>query len=86
MILDMDFCYFAQAGLEFLDSSNSAVAFQNRESPGREATRVTSATLLASVALLPAPGAALPSAEYAARTGSAGPIPTRKAAIGSAED
>ncbi|KAL0600604.1 hypothetical protein AAY473_030483 [Plecturocebus cupreus] len=50
----------------------------NRESPGREATRVASATLLA--------GAALPSTEYTGRTGSAGPIPTRKTAIGSAED
>ncbi|KAL0620692.1 Intersectin-2 [Plecturocebus cupreus] len=51
---------------------------QDPESPGREATRVTSATLLA--------GAALPSAEYMGRMGSAGPIPTRKTAIGSAED
>ncbi|KAL0589212.1 UPF0764 protein C16orf89 [Plecturocebus cupreus] len=48
------------------------------EIPGREATRVASVTLLA--------GAALPSAEYTGRTGSAGPIPTRKTAIGSAED
>ncbi|KAL0614862.1 Homeobox protein VENTX [Plecturocebus cupreus] len=58
----------------------------DRESPGREATRVTSVTLLAGVALLPAPGAALPSAEYTGRTGSASPIPTRKTATGSAED
>ncbi|KAL0629564.1 hypothetical protein AAY473_002889 [Plecturocebus cupreus] len=58
----------------------------DRESPGREATRVASATLLAGVALLPAPGTALPSAEYTGPTGSAGPIPTRKTAIGSAED
>ncbi|KAL0619674.1 hypothetical protein AAY473_012357 [Plecturocebus cupreus] len=50
----------------------------DRESPGREATRVASATLLA--------GAALPGVEYTGRTGSAGPIPTRKTAIGSAED
>ncbi|KAL0611295.1 Adenylosuccinate synthetase isozyme 2 [Plecturocebus cupreus] len=34
----------------------------------------------------PAPSAALPGAEYMGRTGSAGPIPTRKTAIGSAED
>ncbi|KAL0604005.1 Protein GVQW1 [Plecturocebus cupreus] len=47
-------------------------------SPGTGATRVTSATLLA--------GAALPSAEYTGQMGSAGPIPTRKTAIGSAED
>ncbi|KAL0622931.1 Zinc finger protein [Plecturocebus cupreus] len=58
----------------------------NREIAGREAARVASTTLLAGVALLPAPGAALPSAEYMGRTGSAGPIPTRKTAIGSAED
>ncbi|KAL0601643.1 hypothetical protein AAY473_027837 [Plecturocebus cupreus] len=32
------------------------------------------------------PSAALPGAEYTGRTGSAGPIPTRKTAIGSAED
>ncbi|KAL0593849.1 hypothetical protein AAY473_036244 [Plecturocebus cupreus] len=51
-----------------------------------EETRVASATLLAGVAVLPAPGAALPNEEYTGRTGSAGPIPTRKTAIGSAED
>ncbi|KAL0608720.1 BTB/POZ domain-containing protein KCTD3 [Plecturocebus cupreus] len=56
------------------------------EIPSREATRVASATLLAGAALLPAPSAALPSTEYTGRTGSAGPIPTRKTAIGSAED
>ncbi|KAL0621184.1 hypothetical protein AAY473_009513 [Plecturocebus cupreus] len=54
------------------------LAGHDREIPGREATRVASATLLA--------GAALPGAEYTGRTGSAGPIPTRKTAIGSAED
>ncbi|KAL0602224.1 LINE-1 retrotransposable element ORF1 protein [Plecturocebus cupreus] len=59
---------------------------EDRESPGREATRVASATLLAGAARLPAPGATLPSAEYTGQTGSAGPIPTRKTAIGSAED
>ncbi|KAL0603940.1 hypothetical protein AAY473_025938 [Plecturocebus cupreus] len=32
------------------------------------------------------PSAALPSAEYTGRSGSAGPIPTRRTAIGSAED
>ncbi|KAL0601688.1 hypothetical protein AAY473_027882 [Plecturocebus cupreus] len=58
----------------------------NREIPGRGATRVASATLLAGAAVLPAPDAALPNAEYTGRTGSAGPIPTRKTAIGSAED
>ncbi|KAL0613623.1 hypothetical protein AAY473_017094 [Plecturocebus cupreus] len=42
------------------------------------------ATLLASAAVLPHP-AALPGAEYTGRTGSAGPIPTRKTAIRSAE-
>ncbi|KAL0609616.1 hypothetical protein AAY473_019374 [Plecturocebus cupreus] len=58
----------------------------DREIPGGEATRVAGAILLADVAVLPAPSAALPGAECAGRTGSAGPIPTRKAAIGSAED
>ncbi|KAL0614567.1 hypothetical protein AAY473_015013 [Plecturocebus cupreus] len=57
-----------------------------REIPGGEATWVAGATLLARAALLPAPSAALPGAECAGRTGSAGPIPTRKTAIGSAED
>ncbi|KAL0627278.1 UPF0764 protein C16orf89 [Plecturocebus cupreus] len=59
---------------------------KDQEIPGRGATQVASATLLAGAALLPAPGAALPNAEYTGRTGSAGPIPTRKTAIGSAED
>ncbi|KAL0601098.1 UPF0764 protein C16orf89 [Plecturocebus cupreus] len=59
---------------------------KNREIPGRGATRVASATLLAGAALLPASGTALPGAEYAGRTGSAGPITTGKTAIGSAED
>ncbi|KAL0626080.1 LINE-1 retrotransposable element ORF1 protein [Plecturocebus cupreus] len=82
----------AQAGLKLLGSSHPlSLASQNREIPGREATRVASATLLASAALLSAPGAALPSvelpgAEYTGGTGSASPIPTRKTAIGSAED
>ncbi|KAL0608048.1 hypothetical protein AAY473_024653 [Plecturocebus cupreus] len=56
------------------------------EIPGREATRVAGATLLAGAALLLAPSTALPGAECAGLTGSAGPIPTRKTAIGSAED
>ncbi|KAL0614154.1 DnaJ-like protein subfamily C member 8, partial [Plecturocebus cupreus] len=64
----------------------SHLSLPNRESPGREATRVASATLLAGAAVLPAPGTALPSAEYTGLMGSAGPIPTRKTAIGSAED
>ncbi|KAL0628179.1 hypothetical protein AAY473_001499 [Plecturocebus cupreus] len=64
---------------------------RDRKIPGREATQVASATLLACAALLSVPGAALPSAalpgaEYTGGTGSAGPIPTRKTAIGSAED
>ncbi|KAL0607623.1 Protein GVQW1 [Plecturocebus cupreus] len=56
------------------------------EIPGRGATRVANVILLSSTALLLAPGAVLPSAEYTGRTGSAGPIPTRKTAIGSTED
>ncbi|KAL0602388.1 Olfactory receptor 1F12 [Plecturocebus cupreus] len=62
------------------------LAGYDREIPGGEATRVAGATLLAGAAVLPAPSAALPSAECVGRTGSAGPIPTRKTAIGSAED
>ncbi|KAL0618245.1 hypothetical protein AAY473_010906 [Plecturocebus cupreus] len=64
------------------------VAIIDREIPGGEATRVAGATLLAGAALLPALSVALPGAECAGRmgTGSAGPIPTRKTAIGSAED
>ncbi|KAL0617720.1 Gem-associated protein 8 [Plecturocebus cupreus] len=60
----------------------------DQEIPGGEATWVAGVTLLAGVALLPVPSAALPGAECAGRTGtgSAGPIPTRKTAIGSAED
>ncbi|KAL0607738.1 hypothetical protein AAY473_024343 [Plecturocebus cupreus] len=80
------FLCLSWVGLELLSSVILLIISQNRESPGREATRVTSVTLLAGAALLPAPGAALPSAEYTGRTGSAGTIPTRKTAIGSAED
>ncbi|KAL0628042.1 hypothetical protein AAY473_001362 [Plecturocebus cupreus] len=65
-----NFCIFSRDG--------GFTMLANREISGREATRVAGATLLA--------GAALPGAEYAGRTGSADPIPTRKTAIGSAED
>ncbi|KAL0622447.1 hypothetical protein AAY473_006035 [Plecturocebus cupreus] len=65
---------------------NKEAKANDQEIPGGEATRVAGATLLAGAALLPAPSAALPGAECAGRTGSAGPIPTRKTAIGSAED
>ncbi|KAL0590662.1 60S ribosomal protein L6 [Plecturocebus cupreus] len=59
---------------------------EDREIPGGEATQIAGTTLLAGAALLPAPSVALPGAECAGRTGSAGPIPTRRTAIGSAED
>ncbi|KAL0607396.1 hypothetical protein AAY473_023999 [Plecturocebus cupreus] len=79
-----------QDGLDLLISERVDAALSDefllptdRESPGREATRVASATLFAGAAVLPAPGSALPSAEYTGRSGSAGPIPTRKTAIGS---
>ncbi|KAL0619550.1 hypothetical protein AAY473_012232 [Plecturocebus cupreus] len=84
--------YVAQAGLKPLGSGNlPALASQSagvtdQEIPGRGATRVASTTLLAGAALLPAPGKALPGAEYMGRTGLAGPISTRKTAIGSAEN
>ncbi|KAL0603807.1 UPF0764 protein C16orf89 [Plecturocebus cupreus] len=92
-----DFAMLARLVPEFLAShdlptlaSQSAgiteVVGADRESPGREATRVTGTTLLAGAALLPAPSAALPGVECAGRMGSSGPIPTRKTAIGSAED
>ncbi|KAL0610902.1 putative uncharacterized protein CCDC28A-AS1 [Plecturocebus cupreus] len=72
-------CNLCPLGSRDSPASASRVAgVTDRESPGREATRVASATLLA--------GAALPGAEYTGLTGSAGPIPTRKTAIGSAED
>ncbi|KAL0590480.1 hypothetical protein AAY473_037937 [Plecturocebus cupreus] len=64
----------------------SQVSAKDQEIPSRGATRVASATLLAGAAVLPAPGTALPNAEYTGRTGSAGPIPTRKTAIGSTEE
>ncbi|KAL0624244.1 Zinc finger protein [Plecturocebus cupreus] len=60
--------------------------FLDWEIPGRGATRVASVTLLAGTAVLLAPSAALLGAEYTGWLGSAGPIPTRKTAIGSAED
>ncbi|KAL0614745.1 hypothetical protein AAY473_015194 [Plecturocebus cupreus] len=66
--------------------NTSYLGHRNREIPDGEATRVAGETLLASAAVLPAPSAALPGAEYTGRTGSAGPTPTRKTAIGSAED
>ncbi|KAL0620460.1 hypothetical protein AAY473_008785 [Plecturocebus cupreus] len=60
-------------------------SWKTRRFPAEE-TQVAGATLLAGAAVLLAPGAALPGAEYTGQTGSAGPIPTRKTAIGSAED
>ncbi|KAL0598284.1 hypothetical protein AAY473_033645 [Plecturocebus cupreus] len=78
LLVQMGFHHIGQAGLVLLTS--------DREIPGGEATRVAGATLLAGAAVLPAPSAALPGAEYTGRTGSAGPIPTRKTSIGSAED
>ncbi|KAL0628494.1 hypothetical protein AAY473_001814 [Plecturocebus cupreus] len=82
-----EFHHVGQAGIELQTSSDlPALASQNREIPGGEATRVAGATLLAGAAVLPAPSVALPGVEYTGRTGSAGPIPTRKTAIGSAED
>ncbi|KAL0590612.1 hypothetical protein AAY473_038069 [Plecturocebus cupreus] len=66
------------------DSRRRNHAGRRRDSFGRRGS--PGATLLAAAAVLPAPSAVLPGAEYTGRTGSAGPIPTRKTAIGSAED
>ncbi|KAL0598901.1 hypothetical protein AAY473_031407 [Plecturocebus cupreus] len=80
---EMGFHCVGQAGLKLLTSSDAptlasqSAGIKTGRFPAEE-TRVAGATLLA--------GAALPSAEYTGRTGSAGPIPTRKTAIGSAED
>ncbi|KAL0588396.1 Histone demethylase UTY [Plecturocebus cupreus] len=88
----MGFLHVGQACLELLPSgdppasASKSAGITDREIPSGEATRVAGVTLLAGAAVLPAPGAALPGAECAGRTGSAGPIPTRKTAIGSAED
>ncbi|KAL0598792.1 UPF0764 protein C16orf89 [Plecturocebus cupreus] len=87
-LVETGFHHVGQDGLDLLTSSRNPefcimiLAENDREISSREAARVASATLLASAALLPAPGAALPGAE----TGSAVPIRTRKTAIGSAED
>ncbi|KAL0604950.1 hypothetical protein AAY473_026948 [Plecturocebus cupreus] len=54
--------------------------------PSRGATRVASVTLLAGTAVLPVPQRGPSWCGLYGRTGSAGPIPTRKTAIGSAED
>ncbi|KAL0610782.1 hypothetical protein AAY473_020553 [Plecturocebus cupreus] len=98
---ETEFLHIGQAGLKLPTSGDPPTSasqnaeitgvshrarLRNREIPGRGATRVTGATLLAGVALLLAPSVVLPGAEYTGRTGSAGPIPTRKTAIGRAED
>ncbi|KAL0621383.1 Zinc finger protein [Plecturocebus cupreus] len=94
------FLHVGQAGLKLLTSGDpptlasqsagitgmSHSAQPSDQIPGRGATRVASVTLLAGAAVLLAPSAALPAAEYTGRLGSTGPIPTRKTAIGSAED
>ncbi|KAL0595871.1 hypothetical protein AAY473_033818 [Plecturocebus cupreus] len=59
---------------------------KDQEIPGRGATRVTSTTLLARTAVLPVPQRGASRCGVYSQTGSAGPIPTRKTAIGSAED
>ncbi|KAL0628026.1 hypothetical protein AAY473_001346 [Plecturocebus cupreus] len=58
----------------------------NWEIPSRGATRVASVTLLASTAVLRVPQRGASQCGVYGRTGSAGPIPKRKTAIGSAED
>ncbi|KAL0613869.1 hypothetical protein AAY473_017343 [Plecturocebus cupreus] len=56
------------------------------EIPGRGVTRVASATLLAGAAVLPVPQRGASRCGVHEQTASAGPIPTRKTAIGRAED
>ncbi|KAL0604098.1 Protein GVQW1 [Plecturocebus cupreus] len=95
-LVEMGFHRVGQAGLELLASSDpptsapesagSTGKLPDQEIPGRGATRVARATLLAGTALLLAVLPALPGAENTGWTGSAGPIPTRKTAIGSADD
>ncbi|KAL0622156.1 hypothetical protein AAY473_010497 [Plecturocebus cupreus] len=85
-LVEMGFHHVGQDGLNLLASASQSAGITDREIPGRGATWVASATLLTGVAVLLVPGAELPSAEYTGLTGSAGPIPTRKTAIGSAED
>ncbi|KAL0604214.1 Protein GVQW1 [Plecturocebus cupreus] len=58
----------------------------NREIPGREATRSPVRLFWLARLFCRRASTALPSAEYTGRSGPAGPIPTRKTAIGSAED
>ncbi|KAL0619922.1 hypothetical protein AAY473_008244 [Plecturocebus cupreus] len=97
----MGFLHVGQVGLELIGNSRNSqvklsgdpltLAFQtsgiiDQEIPDRGATWVASVTLLAGAAVLPAPSAALPSAKYTGQTDSAGPILTRKTAVGSAED
>ncbi|KAL0602226.1 hypothetical protein AAY473_028424 [Plecturocebus cupreus] len=84
--IQLIFVFLVETGFHHVGQSGLKLLTSNREIPGGEATRVAGATLSAGAALLPAPSAALPGAECAGRTGSAGPIPTRKTAIGSPED
>ncbi|KAL0600698.1 hypothetical protein AAY473_030577 [Plecturocebus cupreus] len=62
------------------------LSIHGREIPGRGDTRVASVTLLAGTAVLPVFQRGASRCGVYGWTGSAGPIPTRKTAIGSAED
>ncbi|KAL0613854.1 hypothetical protein AAY473_017328 [Plecturocebus cupreus] len=77
-----------QAGLKLLTSSDCQEVLDDghREIPRRGSTRVATATLLAGAAVLLVPQSSASRCGVYGRTGSAGPIPTRKTAIGSAED
>ncbi|KAL0619576.1 Cyclin-dependent kinase 6 [Plecturocebus cupreus] len=86
----------AHCSLQFLGSSHPPASASHivglqglKPRTGRfpaEKLMVAGRDSLAGAAVLPAPSARFPGAECTGRTGSAGPIPTRKTAIGSAED
>ncbi|KAL0606114.1 Protein GVQW1 [Plecturocebus cupreus] len=89
----MGFHHVAQVGLKLLTSSDlpALASYSVRITgigrfPAEETHGLPARLFWLARLFCRRPSAALPSAEYTGRTGSAGPIPTRKTAIGSAED